>query len=189
MGPCLHSTGRVEFESSANAPALNPALYHPVIHHHCSLRSLEAQSLQTDSQGVEFCCGWDFKTILKNQKISPKHLDFELLLKNTKFWQHWVCMPTWPWSRELGRGCAFSMGLVLPPSLASVGIWVCIPDSNLLAPVIKYFSNSPLSCFAFLRLQAFSFSSVFSAVFSLSLAWVHCLAYCRSSIIFLLKWI
>lgn len=96
MGPCLHSTGRVEFESSANAPALNPALYHPVIHHHCSLRSLEAQSLQTDSQGVEFCCGWDFKTILKNQKISPKHLDFELLLKNTKFWQHWVCMPTWP---------------------------------------------------------------------------------------------
>lgn len=109
--PSLHSTGRVGFESSAETPALCYLL----IHHNCSWWGLEAQRPQIGSQGVEFSCGQHYKAIFKNPEISQKECGSELFLKNRKFWQQQVCVPTWPWSRGAGSWVPLSMGPVLSP--------------------------------------------------------------------------
>lgn len=183
----LHSTGRVGFESSAKAcpltlPAIIPSSTVIAL---CAFWGQWSYKLAAEEMNLAMDRIWKLSSKMRRSEI----LDFELLLKMRKFWQHWVCIPTWPWSRGAVSQMPLHMGLGLSPCLAEAGIWVCVSDSTSLAPVIKHFSNAPLTHSTFLRLQTFPFISVFFTLYFLSLVWNQCLACCGPSIIFLLNWI
>lgn len=90
----LHSTGKVGFESSVKASAFTPPAIVPL------------------STVIVPCAFWKYRSYkLAAKELKPvmdrilkpsseirrsEKFDFELLLKNKKFWQHWMWVPTWP---------------------------------------------------------------------------------------------